>query len=190
MNYIPKYCCQCGEKVEREKTTLLSSGRFCELCQTDFTLRKWTPSIIVVLSLIFGVVGFFGFAQTAEKPLKMSSARPSAQFVETRKEAPDAANSQIATEKNKTNYVAPNAAPNAANTNASAAHQTALKVPQPETPSKTQAKSSDDEAPTYFCGAATKKGTPCSRRVKGGGRCWQHAGQAAILPPEKLLASR
>jgi hypothetical protein len=42
----------------------------------------------------------------------------------------------------------------------------------------------------YFCGAQTKKGTPCSRRVKGGGRCWQHAGQPAILPPEKLVASQ
>ncbi len=41
---------------------------------------------------------------------------------------------------------------------------------------------------TYFCGAQTKKGTPCSRRVKSGGRCWQHVGQPAILPPEKLIA--
>lgn len=29
----------------------------------------------------------------------------------------------------------------------------------------------------YFCGAITKKGTPCSRRVKSPGRCWQHIGQ-------------
>ena len=42
----------------------------------------------------------------------------------------------------------------------------------------------------YFCGAQTKKGTPCTRRVKGGGRCWQHQGQPAMLPPEKLIASR
>ncbi|RMG54824.1 MAG: hypothetical protein D6723_04160 [Acidobacteria bacterium] len=25
-----------------------------------------------------------------------------------------------------------------------------------------------------ICGAPTKDGTPCQRRVKGGGRCWQH----------------
>ncbi|MEO6588559.1 MAG: hypothetical protein ABIP06_04450 [Pyrinomonadaceae bacterium] len=42
----------------------------------------------------------------------------------------------------------------------------------------------------YYCGAATKKGTPCSRKVKGGGRCWQHTGQEAILPPEKLLITQ
>ena len=40
---------------------------------------------------------------------------------------------------------------------------------------------------TYTCGARTKKGTPCSRRVHGPVRCWQHKGAKAILPPEKLL---
>lgn len=36
------------------------------------------------------------------------------------------------------------------------------------------------------CGARTKKGTPCSRRVRGTGRCWQHRGKGAILPASKL----
>jgi len=40
-----------------------------------------------------------------------------------------------------------------------------------------------------ICGARTKKGTPCSRRVRGTGRCWQHKGMPAILPPEKLSVS-
>jgi hypothetical protein len=39
----------------------------------------------------------------------------------------------------------------------------------------------------YTCGARTKKGTPCSRRVHGPVRCWQHKGAAAMLPPEKLV---
>ena len=39
----------------------------------------------------------------------------------------------------------------------------------------------------YICGARTKKGTPCSRRVHGPVRCWQHKGAAAMLPLEKLL---
>lgn len=31
--------------------------------------------------------------------------------------------------------------------------------------------------PAYYCGAPTKKGTACKRRVKGQGlRCWQHKG--------------
>jgi len=39
----------------------------------------------------------------------------------------------------------------------------------------------------YICGARTKKGTPCSRRVHGPVRCWQHKGMPAMLPQEKLL---
>ena len=39
----------------------------------------------------------------------------------------------------------------------------------------------------YICGARTKKGTPCSRRVHGPVRCWQHKGEKAMLPQEKLL---
>ena len=37
------------------------------------------------------------------------------------------------------------------------------------------------------CGARTKKGTPCQRRVRGTGRCWQHRGKPAMLPPAKLI---
>jgi len=43
------------------------------------------------------------------------------------------------------------------------------------------------ESDVYLCGARTKKGTPCSRRVHGPVRCWQHKGMPAMLPPEKLL---
>jgi ribosomal protein L37AE/L43A len=39
----------------------------------------------------------------------------------------------------------------------------------------------------YTCGARTKKGTPCSRRVHGPVRCWQHKGAKAMLPLEKLV---
>ncbi|HEY6802093.1 MAG TPA: hypothetical protein VI306_00820 [Pyrinomonadaceae bacterium] len=38
----------------------------------------------------------------------------------------------------------------------------------------------------YICGARTKKGTPCSRRVHGPVRCWQHKGLPAMVPLEKL----
>jgi hypothetical protein len=39
----------------------------------------------------------------------------------------------------------------------------------------------------YTCGARTKKGKPCSRRVHGPVRCWQHKGLPAMLPTEKLI---
>jgi hypothetical protein len=39
----------------------------------------------------------------------------------------------------------------------------------------------------YTCGARTKKGKPCSRRVHGPVRCWQHKGMPTMLPTEKLI---
>ena len=38
----------------------------------------------------------------------------------------------------------------------------------------------------YTCGARTKKGKPCSRRVHGPVRCWQHKGMRAMVSQEKL----
>lgn len=42
------------------------------------------------------------------------------------------------------------------------------------------------DEPVYICGARTKKGTPCSRRVHGPVRCWQHmvvSSQVASVQP-------
>ncbi len=43
------------------------------------------------------------------------------------------------------------------------------------------------EETVYICGARTKKGTPCSRRVRDANRCWQHRGKPAMLPAAKLI---
>jgi hypothetical protein len=40
----------------------------------------------------------------------------------------------------------------------------------------------------YLCGARTRKGTPCHRRVHAAGeRCFQHKGMPAMVPLEKLV---
>jgi hypothetical protein len=74
-----------------------------------------------------------------------------------------------------------------------------LKTPPPpliiqrqEVKSQTSNGSTDTPQPqaieeVYLCGARTKKGKPCSRRVHGPVRCWQHKGERAMLPQEKLL---
>lgn len=43
------------------------------------------------------------------------------------------------------------------------------------------------EEVVYTCGARTKKGAPCLRRVHAPVRCWQHKGRPAMVPQEKLL---
>lgn len=64
-------------------------------------------------------------------------------------------------------------------------------LPRSSQSEKSQARASEAspsvEEVVYLCGARTKKGTPCSRRVHGPVRCWQHKGLPAMLPQEKLI---
>jgi hypothetical protein len=70
-----------------------------------------------------------------------------------------------------------------------------LKTTNPSVPSdsagnatETAALPSPDSAETVsICGAMTKKGTPCQRRVHGTGRCWQHQGMPAAIPLEARI---
>lgn len=56
----------------------------------------------------------------------------------------------------------------------------------PEGPNPVPATANEDEV--YICGARTKKGTPCRRRVHAPGeRCFQHKGMPAMVPLEKLV---
>jgi hypothetical protein len=60
--------------------------------------------------------------------------------------------------------------------------------PQTATPknSSAAAQATASTEPVFICGARTKKGTPCSRRVHGPVRCWQHKGMPAMLAQDKL----
>ena len=43
------------------------------------------------------------------------------------------------------------------------------------------------DVPVFICGARTKKGTPCRRRVHvAGERCYQHKGLSAMVSLDKL----
>lgn len=53
--------------------------------------------------------------------------------------------------------------------------------------SATRVAAEPDDA-VYTCGARTRKGTPCRRRVHfAGERCYQHKGRPAMVPLEKLI---
>lgn len=63
-------------------------------------------------------------------------------------------------------------------------------TPASNSSAQTTSPTTVSEGPVYICGARTKKGTPCSRRVHAPVRCWQHEGMPAMLPPEKLLIKK
>ncbi len=181
MPYKPKFCCQCGEPIERAGWTLLTSRRFCELCETDYKLDDWIPRAIVAAGILFGIFGLGTFLQKAEKPLSLASGNST-------NINKSAVNTQVSVNANAQSFVKiqetnldgrqlPSKSP-------IAAAKQDLKAQKVENqPSAAQEK-------IYFCGAETKKGTPCKRHGKVGGRCWQHEGKPAMLPPEKLIASQ
>ncbi len=181
MFYTPKFCCHCGEKIERANKSLTDSSRFCDVCKHDFVLPRFLPVAFIGLMAIVGILGVGSYWRSGEKPLSVS----------TKKFAENPANSGKNTANNvsqvgSNSSVQQTAQANNVQTNTvqTANLTTKPRVKQTETAPLTA------EETVYFCGAPTKKGTPCSRRVKGGGRCWQHKGQTALLPPEKLLAGQ
>jgi hypothetical protein len=181
MFYKPKYCCNCGEKIERASPSFTDSRRFCDVCKHDFVLHRALPKVFVALMTVFGIFGLGNYWRSGEK----TPAPATRQSTSTPSNAG----------KNPVNNAAQSSSESNTRQTAQANNGQTNTPQNPNLTTRPQPKQSATlpvltEETVYFCGAPTKKGTPCSRRVRGGGRCWQHQGQNAMLPPEKLPASR
>jgi len=181
MFYKPKYCCNCGEKIERSAPSITDSRRFCDVCKHDFVLHRSLPLVFVLLMAIFGIFGIGSYWRNSTKT-PVSATRQIA--VNSSNTGKNPVNNASAIGSNLS--VQP--ASNTGNVQTSAA-STPILTTKPPAKQTATAPVAPVEA-VYFCGAPTKKGTPCSRRVRGGGRCWQHKGLEAMLAAEKLLVSR
>ena len=157
MLYKPNYCCQCGEKISRAEWRLLTSRRFCELCETEFKGTEYVPRAIIAVGLVLSIFGFRAMFTEPGAPASVSAtAIPKTTLKSSVPSvAPSPRKADIVPQTDE-----------AVQDNMPAAAKT---IEQPASPAKSS------EQPTYFCGALTKKGSPCSRRVKTKGiRCWQH----------------
>ena len=183
MFYKPKYCCNCGEEVENTDRKIVSSSRFCDICSDAFKPQEWIPRITVLGGVILSIFGLGSFLQPNENSLNITAK----QISEPRaSRALETSNNQRQSSEIPVRQLSTNSKN--------------LETLEKQTPNlnKVNLKASRESVETtkseveaaYFCGAATKKGNPCSRRVKGNTRCWQHAGQPAVLSPEKLLTNR
>ncbi|MEK7723963.1 MAG: hypothetical protein AAB336_06415 [Acidobacteriota bacterium] len=185
MPYQPNYCNHCGERIERIEWKLWTSSRFCENCEGAFRKTEWIPRIGAGIALLVGLFGFGSYLKTPEKPLSLSNSQLT---VSVSNKTQSVKNEQVAVNTNTQNSsVKPIAETNKglqSQTKNGLAEKPVTPQIQPENPQIVESE------PVYFCGAQTKKGTPCTRKVKGGGRCWQHTGLPATLPKEKLVASQ
>jgi len=173
MFFRPSFCANCGEKIERRDWGLLTSRRFCPVCESEFKGVDLIPRVIVASGVLIGVLGVGGFMKSGGNEPRL--ARIASQPLE-RPAAP------ASREQPPPNVVAPTPALQPPSVSTPAAQAKA------STPSAEVARNSPQDA-VYMCGAQTKKGTPCSRRVHGPVRCFQHTGMPAMLPQEKLKLS-
>lgn len=184
MPYKPKFCCQCGDKIEKINWNLNSSRRFCELCETEFKIYDWLPRIVVVCGIILGIFGIGTYWQKSGDSIKNAPKQLIGTSLNINKtSANQNAAPQVSTNQSVQSFS--QTQNNASNADVKQPIVSSINgAKQPETAPNT--------APVkiYYCGAQTKKGSPCTHKVKGGGRCWQHPGQPAMLPQEKLLVSQ
>ena len=166
MFYRPHFCCHCGEKIVRAKWTPLSSRRFCEFCEIEQKQHDLLPRAAMVVAILFGAAGLTSYFRGSDGS---SATVRSPQGVGPQTRESGTAHSIKTGSAPPTNSSNQAAVANtiAVNTNAEPANKVQL---EPRQNSSTQ--------PVYYCGAMTKKGTPCTRRVKIKGRCWQHADRA------------
>ena len=170
MLYKPNFCCECGEKIERDKWTLLTSRRFCDDCAPQHeSANRWKKGIAGGVLVIIGI--FLGqIPLTMRTPVVTTNARNLVSASPNSQPTNQQTNSKTQTSPVPSNTIA----------------QTAVSPTVKPATSPPPALQQQPEA-VYYCGAKTQKGTPCTHRVRGGGRCWQHQGKTAMLPPEKLL---
>jgi hypothetical protein len=167
MFFKPKFCCNCGEKINRTEWRPWTSRRFCDLCETEFKGEQLFLTAGAGACILIGVLGMAGLfsGKAPDNEIGVSS-----QPTRFRQESMNGSGSAA--------MKSPSPLP-AENTDTSAEQKAAepMASPLPETKKQPARTPVSSDRPAYFCGATTKKGTPCSRRVKAKGlRCWQHDG--------------
>lgn len=171
MLYKPNFCCNCGERVQRIEWNLLTSRRFCEVCSAENKKYDLLPRITVGVGLLAAVFGFGSFygnsGPSRDEPRQLNLSQATRSSVPQRTIQPE----------DQPENVAPSAPVMQAPVDAGIDR---VLPDQNQFASKNGSKAA---AVVYFCGARTKKGTPCSRRVKHPStRCYQHEGKAAAMP--------
>ena len=164
MFYRPHFCCHCGEKIVRAKWTPLTSRRFCDFCAVEQKQHDLLPRAAALIIVLFGAAGLAGYfsgsaSNTSRAPTMAVNLRT------TQKSIGPSPSTSIQPDARRPLEL------DAANAIAGSSQATSEQ--------RASERKSSTEA-VYYCGAMTKKGTACTRRVKIPGRCWQHPGQPAM----------
>lgn len=156
--YRPNFCAQCGEKIIRLRWRLWTSRKFCDDCAPHLrTYRILRPAMMGISIFSLGFV-----AGRAGRP----------------------ASPPLVIERSQSSPLSSSGSPPSIDSKGRTEFSASLGSNSGAEPADGQQTRTEEEV--YICGARTKKGTPCSRRVHGPVRCWQHKGLPAMLALEKL----
>jgi hypothetical protein len=188
MLYKPKYCSECATELNDFVESFLSQSRFCDVCKPNFKkiefISRFGGVVFAAIATIFGVGAVL--KNPTETPLNVTKSEIAA-IATASKPTQKAEINQI----NQQNTAVQPKKVEANQQVALLSKQAETQVPNPALDKKTLQnvpEVSQNAVPeaVYVCGVKTKKGMPCSRKVKGSGRCWQHVGQEPMLPQKDL----
>ena len=151
----------------RANWTPLTSRRFCDFCAVEQKQHDLLPRAAMIAALLFGFAGLTAYLGGSGMG-RVADANPTVRKIKGEaNKVSDDRNTAIARPGASPEVTLSNTRPALANLASSNTKQRAV-----------ERNSSTDQV--SYCGAMTKKGTACTRRVKKSGRCWQHAGQPEI----------
>lgn len=163
MFYKPKFCSECGQRIIREEWSFRHSRQYCDLCSTDHQISElWNKWSVLLIPILIVGSAFVSFRSQRAEPAPAGVQNAPRTLKSTSVAVPE---TRSIAEKSLTDTREPVSGTERAqeqDTNSSRASDT-----------KQRPNLADDEK-IFKCGAPTKKGTPCTRRVKTPGPCWQH----------------
>jgi hypothetical protein len=174
--YKPNFCAECGGRVARLRWRVWTSRRFCDGCERRFRRGRVVRPLLACVVLLGAGFTAGRALRPAPPPLVIERSAPAAATHARQLSTASGAASGKGTD------AAATAATGAAGATGERPHAAAYGVDGTETERPT-----DPAEIVSVCGARTQRGTPCSRRVRGTGRCWQHRGRGAMLPAAKLI---
>lgn len=154
--YRPNFCSECGAKILRLHWRVWTSRRFCDVCSKNLRRERLKMPLVAAVVLLGAGLIAGRAGRPAPPPLIIERHANSTLFNDQGEKAGEGQG----TSPGDSGLSGPDSSSNS----------------QPPL----------TEEVVYICGARTKKGTPCSRRVHGPVRCWQHKGMRPMLPQEKL----
>lgn len=158
--YKPNFCSDCGTEIERSRWRLWTSRQFCAECSPRLRKTRLAPlGMMAATVFVMGIVTGRVTQRTTPTLVIERKGNVSADLGHPPEEGKGNSSTSRSSVSGETN------GPDGTNT---------------ERPT-------DPEETISICGARTQKGSPCQRRVRGTGRCWQHKGAPAMLPPGKLV---